>query len=103
LVSIARLLIYAIPSSGPVISNPYFAIPAIAVGFLLYWIRGKFPFFYGLTEISVSVLAIIVSIGTPNTILLNKVVAILGGIYILIRGMDNIDKGLPVSWRPMWD
>ena len=46
----ARFLIYIIPSSGPVISNPYFAVPATAAGFFLYWMRGKFPFFYGITQ-----------------------------------------------------
>jgi len=34
---------------------------------------------------------------------MSKAVGILGGIYILVRGMDNIDKDLPQKWRRVWD
>jgi hypothetical protein len=102
LLNSARFLIYIIPQSGPLISNPFFAVPSIATAIFLYRIRGRHPLFYGTIEISVSVLAILVSIGASNNPL-NKIVAVLGGIYIFIRGMDNVDKGLPTSWRPTWD
>jgi hypothetical protein len=103
LVNAARFLIYIIPFSGPAISNPYSSVLAIAIGLFLYRVRGEYPLFYGITEILVAVLAIFVSIGTPTANPLNAIVGILGGIYILIRGMDNMDKGLPASWRPPWD
>ncbi len=103
LVNAARYLIYIIPFSGPVISSPYFAAPAIAIGLLLYRLRGKYPLFYGSTEVLVAILVIFVSIGTDTANPLNKIVGILGGIYIFIRGLDNVDKGLPHSWRGRWN
>jgi hypothetical protein len=30
-------------------------------------------------------------------------VNILVGIYVLVRGMDNIDEDLPRRWRKTWD
>jgi hypothetical protein len=96
-------LLEIIPYSEPVISSPYISIPAIAIGLLLYRLRGARPLLYGIMEISVSILVIFVSIGTPSTHPLNKIVAIIGGVYILIRGMDNIEKGLPARWRSPWE
>ena len=26
----------------------------------------------------------------------------MGGVYIVVRGLDNIDQGLPERWRPAW-
>jgi hypothetical protein len=28
--------------------------------------------------------------------------ALMGGVYIVVRGLDNIDQGLPERWRPAW-
>jgi hypothetical protein len=28
---------------------------------------------------------------------------ILAGLYLFVRGMDNIRDGLPVPWRTTWD
>jgi hypothetical protein len=103
LVNIARFLIYIIPFSGPVISSRYFSVAAVFVGLILYRLRGRYPLVYGLTEVAVAILAIFVSIGTDTPYPLNKIVGILGGIYIFVRGMDNIDRGLPNSWRDWWD
>jgi len=33
----------------------------------------------------------------------SNAVGILAGIYILVRGMDNMDKDLPPNWRRTWD
>jgi hypothetical protein len=103
LINFGRFLIYVIPYSDQVISNRYFAAPAVLVGLVLYHVRGRYQFLYGMVEVCVALLAIFVSIGTPSSIALNKIVGILGGVYILVRGLDNIDKGLPGSWRRAWD
>jgi hypothetical protein len=103
LLNVAEFLIYIIPRSGWILSNPFSAIPAVVSGLLLYRLRGKHPFFYGGTEVCVSLLAILVSIGSDSSDPLNKLVGILGGVYILVRGFDNLDKGLPSSWRGRWD
>ena len=30
------------------------------------------------------------------------VLALMGGVYLVVRGLDNIDHGLPERWRPAW-
>ena len=32
-----------------------------------------------------------------------KLIGVMAGIYIIVRGLDNVDRGLPLSWRPHWD
>jgi hypothetical protein len=96
-------LVYIIPYSNHVISSRYFILPSVISGIVLYRVRGRQPFLYGSVEICVALLAIFVSIATRSSAPLNKILGILGGIYILVRGMDNVDKGLPLTWRKSWD
>jgi hypothetical protein len=72
---------------------------------------------YGLIEIIVSI-AVISFVFFPVTssnlrpiapglsaleIALANSVGLLAGIYVLVRGLDNVDRGLPERWRPVWD
>jgi hypothetical protein len=34
---------------------------------------------------------------------LPKAVGILAGIYVLVRGLDNMSRDLPVSWSAWWN
>ena len=34
---------------------------------------------------------------------LSRSVSLVLGIYLLVRGMDNVDRDLPPSWRPWWN
>jgi hypothetical protein len=43
------------------------------------------------------------SIIVTNQDLLSKSIGIFGGIYIIVRGFDNIDKVLPRRFRQKWD
>jgi hypothetical protein len=98
-----RFLILVIPRSGPFFSNLYLAGPfAVLLAVILYRLRGRYPFVYGMIEIFVALIATGVAILTPSDVPLNKIVTILGGIYIFVRGLDNVDKGLPDTWRPWW-
>lgn len=86
----------------------------IAAGLFFYWLRCQFRFWYGLVELAVA-LGVIYMTFYPQTdnLLLNappishslftKGAGILGGIYILVRGMDNMDQDLPPKWRLIWD
>jgi hypothetical protein len=86
----------------------------ITAGLFFYWLRCRFQLLYGLCEILVAVVvihltflpaAIVLGTGAVSfaSLLMSKAVGIIGGIYILVRGMDNIDKDLPPKWRRVWD
>jgi hypothetical protein len=86
----------------------------IAAGLVFYWLRCQRRFLYGLCEIFVA-FGIMYMTFVPQTnyflmsgpsssqYLLTKGAGILGGIYIFVRGMDNMDKDLPPKWRRIWD
>ena len=89
---------------------------ALAIG--LFWARCRMPLAYGIAELCVGFVSVYLSVnagkgpqallasgGDPIYGLATRAIGILGGIYILVRGMDNVDKGLPSSWwsRRVWD
>ena len=32
-----------------------------------------------------------------------ELISIIGALYIIVRGLDHIDKGLPIQFRDKWD
>jgi hypothetical protein len=84
-------------------SHRMFIIPAIFIGIIFFRLRSKHPLLYGLIEIIVSVVTIWFSIVAQSDSFLSKSIGILGGIYIMVRGLTNIDDGLPSTLRPIWD
>jgi hypothetical protein len=82
----------------------------ITAGLFFYWLRCRFRFWYGVCEIVVAVVviyltfvppytAMVLADMSPSRLLISKGVGILGGIYILVRGLDNLDEDLPTKWR----
>jgi hypothetical protein len=94
----------------------------ITAGLASYRFRCWNLFYYGACEIGVafavifltfypqSGTALITDQSVPSTwgVLLSKSVGISPGIYIMVRGLDNIDKGrpwpkwLPRNWDSLW-
>ena len=69
-------------------------IPTIYVLFIL---RKKNINFYGRIEIAVGFATIISIIYNPTENVatgVNDILKLLGGIYVIIRGLDNVEKGL---------
>ena len=80
------------------------ALPCIFLALFFYRLRRQFPFLYGAAEIVVAVLSIAVAISQLiEEASLAPLLLVLGGIYIFVRGMDNLDKGLPARMRHRWD
>ncbi|HWW12415.1 MAG TPA: hypothetical protein VN018_07855 [Brevundimonas sp.] len=79
---------------------------AIASAVFLYWVRGVLPFLYGVFEIVVGVFAIGVASSAPALSVLGQFIALAAGVYIIIRGLDNIDRSLVPAlqrkWRAFW-
>jgi hypothetical protein len=78
----------------------------ISAGLSFYWLRCRRRFLYGLCELLVAFGVIYITFvpqtnyllisGPPvSQFLLTKGAGILGGIYIFVRGLDNMDKDLP--------
>ena len=88
---------------------------AIAFSLLLYRLRCIRPFQYGCIEVAVGLAVLIFTFDVPTTHYLafdrqtvfewgvNRIIGTMAGIYIIIRGLDNMDRDLPPSWRPLWD
>jgi hypothetical protein len=84
----------------------WWGIPyAIGLAFGLYILRSKQRFVYGSIEVIVGIAAISTTIfsqsSSPGLALL---IAVSSGIYIIVRGLDNIDNGLgnPDQKLPAW-
>ena len=80
-------------------------VVAFAIGF--YWLRCQIKLVFGLIEVIVALLVIYFSINPANhallaspaasdlEILLSSSTVLLGGVYIFVRGLDNIGQKLP--------
>jgi hypothetical protein len=87
-------------------------VVAIILGGALYRARCLHRLWYGIGEIGVGLLVLflaefpqgptvaVVSGPPPLLAPLNKWVALAAGVYILVRGLDNIDQGF--QQRPSW-
>jgi hypothetical protein len=80
----------------------YLTLAVIAAVFF-YWLRARYRILYGLSEIAVSILilvlifipptkdsALLISSGSPWFPTLTNAVSLFAGIYAFVRGLDNI-------------
>lgn len=83
----------------------------VAIGF--YRLRCATRFGYGLIEIIAGIGAIILGEFPPYSALIadnvwqlgsraSHMLTLIAGVYIVVRGMDNIAQDLPERWRPAW-
>jgi len=81
-----------------------FAAPML--GGLLYYFKGTAQVWYGLFEIIVSIIGAWFSVSQPWSNVLYSSVGLLSSIYITVRGLDNVEKGLPPEFhelREVWN
>jgi hypothetical protein len=105
--SIASLILTHQELIFAVLSNYWSIPPAILAGPILYLFRSRQPFAYGICEVVASWAIILVAIKgsgatTEGLALLPKATGILGGIYVTVRGLDNMDKKIPAKFRCPW-
>jgi len=86
---------------APILTWPYVAIPALAFSFGCFWLRCRFPLVYGLLEIGAGFLTTYTSTQEKIGSVPLRLFALLAGIYIFVRGLDNVDKALK-KWSPRW-
>jgi hypothetical protein len=87
---------------------------SIVAALFFYGLRGRRPFVYGLIEFAVGLIGLTLTFYPQTSYLLieessfwgmtlSHDVTIVGGIYLLVRGLDNMDRDLPLGWRHHWD
>jgi len=86
----------------------------IAAGLFFYRLRCRKRLWYGLVELAVAFVIIYLAFNPPDTVLveekvswlgmnLRMIVGLLAGIYVMVRGLDNIEQGLSLERRVPWD
>jgi hypothetical protein len=90
----------------------------IILGFIFFWIRSNYRRIYGLCEIVAAVVVFVLVI-YPQTLKLtiiaplpdvppslprwlNIFYGILAGVYVFVRGMDNMFGSYPSAWPGTW-
>jgi hypothetical protein len=86
---------------------------SVAVAGLLYEVRSRHRFWYGVGEVVAGLGVIVVLFNPPSTALVTedfsfvgsfiaRNLSALGGLYLMVRGLDNIDQNLPARFRKGW-
>jgi hypothetical protein len=86
-----------------VLSSHLLLIPTIFIACALYRIRGTHPVAYGIVEIltGIATISFVIS-ASPFGDITAKVLGLIGGVYVIVRGLDNANKGIPDEVRYWW-
>lgn len=83
-------------------------------GPVMYLVRSRYRAIYGLLEVAVAFLIVIITFFPLSGVslladgpsaagsILVQAAGALGGIYVMVRGLDNINEGLPPAHRDTW-
>jgi hypothetical protein len=84
----------------------------VVVAVAFYRVRCRSRLLYGALEVAAGIGVIIIGEFPPNAIAAATtwtlgsraahMLALMGGVYIVVRGLDNIEQALPGRWRPAW-
>ena len=90
----------------------FLVVAAIGAAVFFYWIRCQTRFWYGAIEIGVAILIIFLTFYPQTNYLLltesspwgwlSRAAGALAGIYVIVRGLDNIESGLKPRSRERW-
>jgi hypothetical protein len=88
--------------------RPFLLSPAAGVIFavaavLFYRLRGKWPMTYGVIEIyaGLATLAIVTQHQTLD--FGTRIVSMLAAMYVIVRGLDNLSRGLSPDLAELWE
>jgi hypothetical protein len=113
---IGDFTVYSQGGLSPVLAVAALVLTTIGacVSVWLYKLRRTHLFRYGCIEIAVGLVvqffafvplkpSISLNPQTPLDLGILTALGVLGGIYIIVRGLDNIEHDLPPTWRPRRD
>ena len=76
--------------------RPEIVLPTMfVVGLLFFRMRCTKPALYGSAEMVVGMVTLWFSATGPSESLLLKGIGMMGAVYVMVRGLDNLDRGLP--------
>ena len=81
-------------------SQVWFIPAAVLEAWVLYQIRIRARVLYGVTEVFVGIAAVTSPVANDPQANLAHLLGIAGGVYIVIRGFDNIENGVKAFERP---
>ena len=86
--------------------SPFVAILFVVVALLLYGMRTRFPFAYGVVEVIVGIAAIVSVLPRQppieTLVVYAELLSVSGGIYVIVRGLDNMNKAVPEVLKRYW-
>lgn len=78
-------------------------VAAMSIGLVLFWFRKSDRALYGIAEIGFGVMTAGYAAWSPDANILPRVLALGAAVYIVVRGLDNIDAGKQAgSWAGRW-
>jgi TctA family transporter len=99
------LLLYTIrrqPDVQELLSSRLLIILCIWNALVFYRLRGTHPRDYGILEVIFGTCSIVAVIFSSSHEIVGRLVGLFGGMYIIVRGLDNIDKDVPDRFRDIW-
>jgi hypothetical protein len=90
------------PDVQSLLSSPMLIVVCVWIAFMFYRIRGTHPQVYGIMEVVLGACAIFTVIYSSSHEIVGRLVALFGGTYIIVRGLDNIDKDVPARLHRIW-
>jgi hypothetical protein len=105
-----NLLLAAITVSDYLQTPVNYFLAVMAVGVTAYWVRCTRRSTYGFIELIVGTVTVWLSLskifqvrspGDPPPEIWANIIALLGGLYIVVRGLDNIENGLKANGSKM--
>jgi hypothetical protein len=115
-VSVTALILTHTEQIYAAVSSYWSFPPLVVAGIGLFCFRCRAPFWYGVIEVMASWVMIWIAIVTPTgpapsimsqtssfgIPLLAKSITLLAGVYVSVRGLDNIDKDPPIRFGRLW-
>lgn len=90
-------------SIADILSSKFFIPLYIITGVLLYRLKRGNLLIYSVLEFFFAIATIYIAVISPTNSLITKSAVILGGIYVLVRALDNLGNKLPQTVKILWN
>jgi hypothetical protein len=109
---LSSILPYAVRYTYVLLNKEWTTIVFVCISFVLFRIRSTHRFLYGFMEFNIGIIAIWAALQAGQLtmplnesagIFLSKAITIVSGVYVIIRGLDNMSNKLPVRLHSAWD
>ena len=99
---ILQLILVYPETTNKFFGNELSVLVCIGAAILLYFLRSRKPIWYGALEVFAGYFTMMLAIAFTVEVLATRITLLSAGVYVMIRGFDNIEKGLPRRYRVKW-